>query len=271
MLTTCENVDFELKLAEFKINGYVVFEDMIPHETIDRINAAFMPLLEHVQERETEVAAVETGDVRTGLGRQQFTNRYTLTIPWMPPFADPTIYEHPVILEFLDRYWRADDYVVTCYHSNNPCPGSEMQPWHRDTGLARYIPHVGLEICPVVGVKFPLADTSAENGSIEVLPSTQYLADPKLEDRYKDVLVRGHFPSAHRLNLKKGSMWVQDVRMLHRGTPNRSAHARPEMVVCYCRSWFSITQNVDVPPAAYDALSERGKKLLRRRNIADWT
>ena len=270
MLATCENVDFDLKLDEFKINGYVVFEDIIPHETIDRISQAFMPLLKHVKERETEVTPAETGDVRTGKGRQQFMNRYTLTIPWVQPFADPAIYEHPVILEFLDRYWNSDDYVVTCYHSNNPYPGTEMQPWHRDTGLARYIPHVGLENCPVVGVKFPLADTSEENGSIEVLPSTQYLADPSLEERYNDVLLRGRFPSAQRLNLKKGSMWVQDVRMLHRGTPNRSDNVRPEMVVCYCRSWFSIAQNVEMPTADYEALTERGKKLLHRRRPVDW-
>ncbi len=270
MPATCENVDFDLKLDEFKINGYVVFEDMIPHETIDRIREAFMPLLEHIKERDTEVTPAETGDVRTGLGRQQFKNRYTVTIPWVQPFADPAIYEHPVLLEFLDRYWNTDEYVITCYHSNNPYPGTEMQPWHRDTGLARYIPHVGLENCPVVGVKFPLADTSEENGSIEVLPSTQYLADPSLEDRYNDVLLRGNFPSAQRVNLKKGSMWVQDVRMLHRGTPNRSDSVRQEMVVCYCRSWFSIAQNVEMPCSSYDALSERSKKMLHRRRPVSW-
>ena len=30
MTLTCADVDFDLKLAEFKINGYAVFEDMIP-------------------------------------------------------------------------------------------------------------------------------------------------------------------------------------------------------------------------------------------------
>jgi hypothetical protein len=114
-------------------------------------------------------------------------------------------------------------------------------------------------------------ETSEENGSIEVLPCTQYLADPELEPRYDDVLKRGHFPSSHRLNLKKGSMWVQDVRTLHRGTPNPSDQPRPELVVCYCRSWFAIGHYVEMPQAAYDALSERGKKLLSRRHIVEWT
>ena len=270
MTLTCADVDFDLKLAEFKINGYAVFEDMIPEKKIDRIREAFLPLLAHIQERETEVSNVELGDPRIGQGRLQTTNRYTLTIPWIEPFADPAIYEHPVILEFLDRFWRPDSYVITCYHSNTPCAGSAFQHWHRDTGIAREIPHVGLETVPVVGVKFPLVETSEENGSFEVLPSTQYIADPGLEGRYDEILLKGHFPSAHRLNLKKGSMWVQDVRTLHRGTPNRTPDPRPELVVCYCRDWFAIAQNVEMPQASYESLSEKGQQLLKRYRKVDW-
>ena len=270
MTLTCADVDFDLKLAEFKINGYAVFEDMIPGEKIDRIREAFLPLLAHIQERETEVSNVELGDPRIGQGRLQTTNRYTLTIPWIEPFADPEIYEHPVILEFLDRFWRPDSYVITCYHSNTPCAESVFQHWHRDTGIAREIPHVGLETVPVVGVKFPLVETSEENGSFEVLPSTQYIADPELEGRYDEILLKGHFPSAHRLNLKKGSMWVQDVRTLHRGTPNRTPDPRPELVVCYCRDWFAIAQNIEMPQASYESLSEKGQQLLKRYRKVEW-
>ena len=104
MTTTLQDVDLDLKLAEFRINGYVLFEDMIPHEIIDRIAVAFMPLLEQVRERETELSNVENGDLESGLGRQQLKNRYTMTVPWRYPFTDPAVFEHPVILEFLDRY-----------------------------------------------------------------------------------------------------------------------------------------------------------------------
>ena len=273
MALTCADVDFELKIAEFKINGYTVFEDMIPLETIDRIRAAFLPLLENVQNREGKVSTVETGEERTGKGRLQTTNRYTVTIPWAAPFSDPAIYEHPVILEFLDRYWQAANYLVTCYHSNTPCSGSAFQVWHRDTNLAAEIPHVCLENVPTVGVKFPLVDTSEENGSFEVLPATQYLVDPAIEGRqkYDDILSRGDFPSIHRLNLKKGSMWIQDPRTLHRGTPNRSPDPRPELVVCYCRDWYTIPQNVEMPQATYESLSEKGRHMLRRYDRVEWS
>ena len=182
------DIDYDLKLAEYRINGYVVFEEVLPPATIERVHAAFLPLLNHVRERDTEETKAERGDVRTGQGRLQTTNRYTLTIPWVWPFADAEIYEHPVILEFLERYWGNEEFILTCYHSNTPCPGSDFQRWHRDTGLALEIPHVGLETCPILAAKFPLVDTCEENGTFELLPSTQYLADPDLETRYDDLL-----------------------------------------------------------------------------------
>ena len=133
-MTTSREIDFDLKLAEYRINGYAVFEDMLPLETVDRLYAAFLPLLEHVRQRDTEVSRVERGNVRTGLGRLQTTNRYTLTVPWVAPFSAP----------------------------------------------------------------------------------------------------------------------------------------RPELCLCYCRDWYAISQNVEMPQAGYDALSARGKRLLQRCRIVEW-
>ena len=271
MTLSCQDVDFDLKIAEFRINGYTVFDDMIAPEKVDAIRPAFLPLLANVQERETEVHDLgERGDPRTGMGRLQTTNRYTLTIPWLAPFADPEIYEHPVILEFLDRLWKPDGYILTCYHSNTPCHGSVFQHWHRDTNIGNDIPHVGLETVPIVGVKYPLCDTSEQNGSFEVLPSTQYLALPEYEGHYDEILGKGHFPSAHRLNLNKGAMWVQDVRTLHRGTPNPSPDPRPELCLCYGRNFWHIDQTIKMPESSYRALSARGKQLLKRYRPVVW-
>ena len=264
MTTTIADVDFDLKLAEFRINGYVTLEQMIPHDVIDLIAGAFMPMLERVRERETELSKVERGDLESGLGKQQLKHRYTMTVPWRAPFTDPAVFEHPVILEFLDRYWGHDDYVVCCYHSNTPYPGTETQHWHRDTGLARDIPHTPLATVPAVGVKFPLVDTNVENGSIEVLPCTQHLVDAELESRYDDILCRGDFGHAVRLNLKKGSMWIQDIRTLHRGTRNTSSTPRPEIVVCYSQPWFAIRQEIRISASDFANLSDRGRKLMAK-------
>ena len=147
-----------------------------------------------------------------------------------------------MILEFLERYWGDADFRISCYHSNTPDPGAQYQHWHRDAnthGIDRG-GNVTMQNCPHFGIKIPLVDTTEENGSFEVVPGSQYLNEFPAEAgmSWDDVLnaegraVDAAFGQTRRLNLKKGSMWVQDPRALHRGTPNTSAAARPELVIC---------------------------------------
>ena len=65
-------------------------------------------------------------------------------------------------------------------------------------------------------------------------------------------------------------MWIQDVRTLHRGTPNRTPDPRPELVVCYCRDWYAIAHNIEMPQASYESLSEKGQQLLKRYQKVNW-
>ena len=109
-MTAQPDYDLDLKLAELKINGYVTFEDLIPVETIDRIREAFLPLLEEVKthsntEGEDVKVRAHTDDRLVVEGRLQIVNRYTMYVPWEQPFADPQIFENPVLLAFLDQYW----------------------------------------------------------------------------------------------------------------------------------------------------------------------
>jgi len=93
-----------------------------------------------------------------------------------------------------------------------------------------------------VDVKFPLVDTHEGNGSFEVIPCTQYITDDDLQSELDDVLGSGvnhraqYYPI--RVNLKKGSLWVQDGRASHRGTPNWSNHPRDELGMAFCRPWL---------------------------------
>lgn len=261
-----------------------MLEQIVPPELIDAMHAAFLPLLDDVVSRDPGPVSVyteETGDPHTGMGKMQQAgtggaadggHRYTLTIPWVLPFTHRLLYENPVVLALLDRYWGATNFHITNYHSNNPRPGAATQHWHRDTNIASDagVPFHSLDTCPCLGVKFPLVDTSEQNGSIEVLPCTQYLADPRLEGHYDAILSRGDF-RPRRLNLRKGDCWIQDIRTLHRGTANMSSSVRPEVVINYTRDWWSIGNRITganrVPSMTHEdfealQLSERGLQLL---------
>ena len=100
--------------------------------------------------------------------------RYNVRVPFERPFVDPAIFEHPALVDFSKKAL-GPDYVWAHFDSNIPLPGCDYQNWHRDVNL----PFPGI-MTPsfTVGVKFPLVDTNEQNGSIEVLPGTQYVQTP---------------------------------------------------------------------------------------------
>jgi hypothetical protein len=60
------------------------------------------------------------------------------------------------------------------------------------------------------------------------------------------------------------------VRGVHRGTPNRTAVARPMVVLGYSRRWlFRPEVNIRVPRQALPALSPRARQLLRFNPIVE--
>ena len=93
---------------QFKVNGFVVFDNILSTERVDAMHAAFSTLLDNLRERDGDTKLVEDergvlvpepavadlgehGDIRTGNGRLQQVNRYTCNVPWVQPFADPEV------------------------------------------------------------------------------------------------------------------------------------------------------------------------------------
>ena len=92
-----------------------------------------------------------------------------------------------------------------------------------------------------------------------------------MEGDYNDILESGSYPHRTRLNMKRGTLWVQDPRALHRGTPNRSGGPRPELVICYSLRWAAplLTGRRPIWVGAHEReqLSERGRKLFEQAKI----
>ena len=163
--------DINQMIQEWRINGFVVFEDLIPHEKVDRIREAWIP----VRDRDIE---------RQGEQPVRGFRRYNVRVPFTQPFVDQEIFEHPALVAFLTQAM-GPDYVWSHFDSNIPLPGTDYQSWHRDGQVALF---PGVKTPAIsVGVKFPLVDTCEENGSFEVLPGTQYITDEDLLSDLDDV------------------------------------------------------------------------------------
>ena len=261
-MSPTKKYDIDQLMQEWRINGFIVFEDLISLDTIDRIREAWIPVRDHDIELKGECPA-------------RGYHRYNVRVPFERPFVDSEIFEHPALVEFLERAM-GPDYVWSHFDSNIPLPGADYQRWHRD-GYSTILPGT---MAPAfqVGVKFPLTETNEENGSIEIIPGTHHVSR---EDPFSDLDAvfgaganrRGRYYPV-RLNLKKGSLWIHDVRVCHRGTPNRSSDARDELCMAFYCPWISSSWQHDYtekhfPQELWDSLSDHARKVLRWQRVRD--
>ena len=253
--------DVDHLLQHFRICGYAVIEGFAPAEKIDNIWTAYRPLLEQ------EIAR-DNPESRERIDR---IGRYGVQFPWRPPFDDPDIVEHPTLMAFLEELWGRDDFLFTWARCDAPILGSGYQRWHRDIGLEveapypdRYIPP------PVIGAKLALVDVVEDNGSPELIASSQFLPHPESNTQYfgAEMLEAAGVPS-QRVNLKKGSLWILDPRVIHRGTPNKTSNPRPLATLVFHPPEFSHNHNVEMKRSAYERLSQRGKRLLRNCRVLE--
>ena len=254
--------DVDRLVMEFRVNGFVVFDGLIGQATLDRIQEAWTPI------RDADIERQGPKPVR---GR----GRYNVRVPFRRPFVDAEIFEHPALVAFLEAVL-GKDYVWPHFDSNVPLPGTDYQGWHRD-GMSSPFPGIRIPTYQV-GVKFPLVETSEENGSFEVVPCSQYVGDDELPAELDELLGRGPNDGAtirsRRLNLKRGALWVHDNRVLHRGTPNRSDHPRDELCMAMNRPWvFNSWQHEftagHFPRDLWDSLSDHAREVLRLQRLAE--
>ena len=236
---------------QIRVNGYAVLPGVLPPDRVAAMRERFLELL-------SARAAAEP----TNRG----ANRYQMYVPWESPFTDPLLYENDDVLALAEAVMEPD-LALVYFASDTPLPGSDYQRVHSDTRLL--FPETRLSL-PAYGLvlNVPLVDCTEENGSLEFWPGGTHLSPvrPGPEEMGR---LAAQLPSA-RANLPAGSLLLRDLRMWHRGTPNRSSQPRPHLALVYTRPWYRFEQQ---PPtlshAAFDALSERARRLLRHASISD--
>lgn len=232
---------------QLRVNGFVVLPERLPE-----------PLVTRMRQRFDELLAERVAQSPTNRG----VNRYQMYLPWEPPLADPLLYENDGVIRVAEAVMEPD-LTLRYFASDTPLPGSDYQKVHSDTRFL--FPEAALPVpCYGLVLNVPLVDCTEENGSLEFWPSTHLT--PGRADLER--LAAG-LPSL-RANLKAGSLLLRDLRMWHRGTPNRSAAPRPHLAVVYTRPWYRF--ELDGPRltrAQFEGLSERGKRLLRQVDIVE--
>ncbi len=104
--------DIAAQVWDFRINGFVVFDDIVPDEKLDRILEAWRPIREEDVKRQGELPR-----------RGRF--RYNVRVPFVAPLLDDEIFDHPALVAFLEQIL-GPDYVCFAFDSNIPYPGTEI-------------------------------------------------------------------------------------------------------------------------------------------------
>ena len=148
------------------------------------------------------------GDPLVGMGEMVGHQRFHLNLPFVAPFANAEIIEHPLVMRFLEKLWPAEDPALTVMYCNGPSPGSTFQRWHRDSATDFYdLPEwlVRPNGDPyAIGVNIALIDRTELTGATDVVPGTHRLSPllgygsrqpmrPAIEDDYNTLLIKGSF------------------------------------------------------------------------------
>lgn len=156
-----------------------------------------------------------------------------------PPFA-PFVFTDVVANPFAVQVTHAllgDGLYNRFYSGNCNCPGSGTQPLHADG--PHLFPQMSEPHPPVtLVVNICLVAVTEENGATELWPGTHRLVseqrriDPETEARRRETAppVRACTP--------KGGLLIRDIRLWHRGTPNRSNHVRHMLALVHQAGWL---------------------------------
>lgn len=230
---------------DFERDGLVVLPAHFEPALLRRWRAEFQRLLDaHI--------AHEKDDPNRG------PQRFYVTLPFAGTFADASIHEDPDVLAIVERIVGPDP-VMCQLATDTPLKGSDFQDWHADT--PPLFPETASNDTPSfqLALNFPLVDVTDEHGPLETTFGTHRM----LKDDAMSGLASGRF-APRRITMTLGDVMIRDVRLLHRGTPNRTDEPRPMVVIGYSRRWlFRPEVHIRVPKSTFDALSERGRRLVR--------
>jgi ectoine hydroxylase-related dioxygenase (phytanoyl-CoA dioxygenase family) len=207
-----------------RTEGALVLEDIVNPALISETRELFLQRYDRYLDGQKHEDALKVGD-----------RRLMITVDLEPPFDRHELLANPWVLSVLGASF-GNDFVLDAYGVVCSLPGAPRQHIHMDGG--DLFPQAGLNrVLPIfaVTVAIPLLEMNEIHGTTALWPvshrdATRASAGEKGEGG-DEPLVR------------EGSCVLWDYRVLHCGTPNRSAVPRPLLYMTYCRPWFIDHKN----------------------------
>lgn len=251
-----DNDQLHHALDALRETGYVVFESVLPAAYTVQVREAFDKVL---------LARFDGRSIPSHGGLQP---------PMQPPFTDASIIENPLTMQILEAALGPGFFGYLPYGSNTAWPGIGKQHIHRDQ--IHLFPDTSL-VLPVsmAVVNIALVDFTEENGATEVWPGSHLITDTEADQTSDDPNAcpeerAARLPSV-RMVMPAGSLVVRDMRLWHRGMPNRTDTRRSMLSLVYARAFHHWPDRM---PAAglsdvWETLSDRAKRIYRYSHAPD--
>lgn len=229
-------------VAALRQDGYVVLEDIVAHDHLERLH------------RRMDADAKLLYDAQQWSGAGGLPGHLQLGPPPAAPFVFRDVVANPFVVQ-VSQAMLGDRFFNGLYSGNTNCPGSQTQPLHRDVG----------HLWPDLDTAHPAAslvvniaphDVDEENGGIELWPGTHL--DPSFGsviDAEQEEARRAVSPPIRGVT-RTGSVLIRDMRLWHRGVPNRAERPRHMIAMVHNIGWLQRGRTLKFAKGCEDAFPE---------------
>ena len=223
-------------LKSFDENGFVIIEDVVSNDFIERATKE----LEIALEKEVEYM---------GTKDYKFYGYVLSNAKYGGAFLE--VFDNQNLMDPVNWILGANSTIYS-YTSSSMPPNGINDSSHVHVDCPIFLSDYVLRI----GVLIPLNEFTVDNGATYYLEkSHKSEQQPSDEEFYKN---------AKRLTIKPGSTWIFNTRLWHAGGTNKTNDWRHALTINMCRPWMK--QYIDTPRLLKDmdsdSLSENAKQKL---------
>lgn len=199
----------------FKENGYYHGRNQISNTLIDKFKNEFNQLFEDKRKR-----FLSRFNSETKYAANHDINRWNMLLPSDSEIMKSSFFAQDEIFETLETLFDSE-FALVYFSSDISSPGSAFQTIHQD----------GNDFA--VALNVPLIDSDEQNGATHIYPKTHRVSDDtpftNESNAFSDeeIIKRSEQLNPVSLNVKIGDYTLRDLRLIHRGTPNKTNEHRP--------------------------------------------
>jgi hypothetical protein len=215
-------------VAAFKRDGFVVLQDVVDADGLDLLAGRMLADVDTIMRQEPPPYQFVNGHIQHDP-------------PPMRPYLLRDLYYNEAVIE-VARQVLGDGLKMVGVTGNTNMPGSLQQPLHVDSGhLWRGLqePH---PTCQLV-VNIAPQDVGPDNGATQLWPGSHlddavFRQDASIVVSAVQEQTRRQIAAPIQLSLPRGSVLIRDMRLWHRGMPNKSQTPRPMVALIMASAWM---------------------------------